>query len=70
MLNIVLDEELAAALSRLARRQKKSRAELARAAIEKFIEDAEDYRDVLAERKRRSRGLSLDEIKKRHGLDS
>lgn len=69
MLNVKLSPDLADAVEKQARREKRPKAALVRAAVEQYLEDAEDYRDALAASKRRGKTYTLAEIKKRHGLD-
>ncbi len=70
MLDVKLDPDLEAAVARQARREKKSKAAVVRAAVEKYLEDAEDYRAAM-EALRRNKGkkaIPLAEVKKRLGL--
>ncbi len=69
MLNVKLSPALEKAVEQQARREKKTKAALARAALERYVEEAADYKAVLAFRKRPGRTISLAAIKKRHGLE-
>lgn len=69
MLEVKLTPELETALSAHARRARKSKAALVRTAVEQYLLDAADYQAVLASRKRRGRTRTLDQVKKRLGLD-
>ncbi len=66
-----IDADLAKALARAARRAKKSPAELLRELILERLQEEDDYRAVLAFRKRRgrTRTYSHAEVKKRLGLE-
>lgn len=64
-----IDADLAKALARAARRAKKSPAELLRELILERLQEEDDYRAVLAFRKRRGRTYSHGEVKKRLGLE-
>jgi hypothetical protein len=64
-----IDADLAKALARAARRAKKSPAELLRELILERLQEEDDYRAVLAFRKRRGRTYSHAEVKKRVGLE-
>ena len=68
-MDLKLPPELDAALAREAKLARKPKTTLARRAIESYIEEAADYRAVLASRKRRGRTSTLAEVKKRLGLD-
>jgi hypothetical protein len=63
-----LDADLVKAVTRAARRAKKSPAELVRELILDGLQEADDYRAVLAFRKKRGRTYSHAEVKKRLGL--
>lgn len=64
-----IDADLAKALARAARRAKKSPAELLRELILERLQEEDDYRAVLAFRKRRGRTYSHAEVKKRLALE-
>lgn len=68
MLELKLTPELDTALTREAKRARKSRAALARDAVARYLEDLHDYRDAAAVKKRGERTYSLSEVKKRLGL--
>jgi predicted DNA-binding protein len=68
-MDLKLPPELDAALAREAKLARKPKTALARRAIESYIEEAADYRAVLASRKRRGRTSTMAEVKKRLGLD-
>lgn len=63
MLELKLTPELDTALTREARRSRKSKAALVRDAVARYLEDLEDYRDALAVKKRRERTYSVAEVK-------
>lgn len=67
MLDVKLDPELEAAATRQARREKKSKAAVVRRALEAYLEEAEDARDVM--KRRHERSIPLKEVGKRLGLD-
>ena len=67
-MDLKLPPELDAALAREAKLARKPKTALAQRAIESYIEEAADYRAVLASRKRRGRTSTLAEVKKRLGL--
>lgn len=68
MLELKLTPDLDAALAREAKRTRKPKTTLARRAIESYLEEAADYRVVLAARKKRGRTTTLAEVRKRLGL--
>jgi predicted DNA-binding protein len=68
MLEVKLTPELDTALSREARRARKSKASLVLDAVAQYLQDAEDYQAVLASRKHRGRTTTLDQVKQRLGL--
>jgi predicted DNA-binding protein len=68
-MDLKLPPELDAALAREAKLAGKPKTALAQRAIESYIEEAAEYRAVLASRKRRGRTSTLAEVKKRLGLD-
>ena len=59
MLEVKLTPELDAALSREARRARKSKASLVLNAVAQYLQDADDYQAVLASRKHRGRTAAL-----------
>lgn len=63
-----LDADLISALARAARRAKKSPSALLREFVLDGLQDADDYRAVLAFRKKPGRTYSHAEVKKRLGL--
>lgn len=68
MLEVKLTPELETALSREARRARKSKATLVLDAVAQYLQDANDYQAVLASRKHRGRTAALDQVKRRLGL--
>ena len=68
MLEVKLTPELDTALSREARRARKSKATLVLDAVAQYLQDAADYQAVLASRKHRGRTRTLDQVKQRLGL--
>lgn len=68
MLELKLTPELDIALSREARRAHKSKATLVLDAVAQYLQDADDYKAVLASRKHRGRTATLDQVKQRLGL--
>ena len=69
MLSVKLSSDLANAVEKQARREKTTKAALARAALERYIEEASDYRAVAAFRRRPGRTVSLATLKKRHAVE-
>ena len=69
MFTITLDPELERRLEALARKAGRSKDEFAREAILRLIEDEEDYRQAIAELDRPEGRVTLDEMKKRLGMD-
>jgi len=67
--DLKLPPGLDAALAREAKLARKPKTTLAQRAIESYLEEAADYRAVLASRRRRGRTSTLAEVKKRLGLD-
>jgi predicted DNA-binding protein len=65
MLEVKLTPELDTALSREARRARKSKATLVLDAVAQYLQDADDYQAVLASRKHRGRTATLDQVKQR-----
>ena len=70
MLDVKLTPELDTALSREARRARKSKATLVLDAVAQYLQDADDYQAVLASRKRRGRTATLEQVRQRLGLDA
>ncbi len=70
MLEVKLTPELDTALSREARRARKSKATLVLDAVAQYLQDADDYQAVLASRKHRGRTGTLAQVKRRLGLDA
>jgi len=68
MLELKLTPELDNALTREAKRARKSKAAVARDAVARYLEDVRDSRDAAAVKKRGERSYSLAEVKKRLGL--
>lgn len=68
MLELKLTPELDTALTREARRSRKSKATLVHDAVVRYLEDREDCRDAAAIKKRGERTYSVDEVKKQLGL--
>ena len=66
-----LPAELRDAIVREARRERKPLPTVLRAAIARYIEDAEDYREAAQALKRNKgkKGIPLAEVKKKLGLD-
>ena len=69
MLEVQLPAEMEEALSKAARRSHKSRAKLVLDAVARYLQDADDYRAVVASRKRRGKTSTLQQVKQRLGLD-
>lgn len=69
LLEVKLSPELETALSAHARRSRKSKTSLVRAALVQYLEDVADYQAVIAARKRGGRTRTLAQVKKRLGLD-
>ncbi len=69
MLNVKLSPDLESAVEQQARREKKTKAALVRTAVQRYLEDVEDYRDAVAVLKRKGKSFSLAEVKRRHGLE-
>ena len=68
MLELTLTPELDTALTREARRSRKSKATLVRDAVSRYLEDREDCRDAAAIKKRGERTYSVAEVKRQLGL--
>lgn len=69
MLQVKLTQKLESALDDHARRARKSKTIVVRAAVTQYLQDAADYEAVLASRKRRGRSYSIAQVKQRLGLD-
>jgi predicted DNA-binding protein len=69
MLELKLTPKLESALEEHAKRARKSKATVLRAALAQYLQDAADYQAVLNARKRRGRTASLEQVKHRLGLD-
>ena len=69
MLEVQLPAEMGEALSKAARRSRKSRAKLVLDAVAQYLQDADDYRAVVVSRKRRGKTSTLQQVKQRLGLD-
>lgn len=68
VLNIELGGSIVVALEKQAKAEKKSTSALVRRAIEKYLEDAEDYRDAMKVLKKKNKAIPFSEVKKRLGL--
>jgi len=68
MLEFKLTPTLESALEAHAKRARKSKATVMRAALAQYLQDAADHQAVLNARKRRGRTSSLEPIKQRLGL--
>jgi predicted transcriptional regulator len=68
MLEINLTPELDTALSREARRSRKSKSNLVLDALVQYLQDVDDHQAVLASRKQRGRTSTLSQVKQRLGL--
>ncbi len=68
LLELQLPAEMAEALSKAARRSRKSRAKLVLDALAHFLKGTDDYRAVLEARKCRGQTTSLQQIRQRLGL--
>jgi predicted DNA-binding protein len=68
MLEVKLTPELDTALSREARRARRSKAALVLNAVEQYLQDVDDHQAVLASRKHRGRTATLDQLKQRLGM--
>jgi mRNA interferase MazF len=68
MPELKLTPELDTALTREARRSRKSKVTLVRDAVARYLEDREDCRDAAAIKKRGERTYSVAEVKKQLGL--
>ena len=69
MLELKLTPELESALDKHAKRSRKSKTTVVRAAVAQYLQDAADYQAVLESRKRRGRSYSIAQVKQRLGLD-
>jgi predicted transcriptional regulator len=68
MLEVKLSPALDSALAEHAKRARKSKSTLVRAAVAQYLQDAADYQAVLESRKRRARTHTLEQVKQRLGL--
>ena len=68
MLEFKLTPKLESALEEHAKRARKSKAAVMRAALAQYLQDVADYQAVLNARKRRSRTSSLEQVKQSLGL--
>jgi Ribbon-helix-helix protein, copG family len=68
MLEVKLEADLAEAVARQARREKKSKASVVRSALMKYLEDAGDYRDAMAVLKKKNPSVPLEDIEARIGM--
>ena len=64
---VQLDRELSDALALAAKQTKKSKSAIVRAALESYLEELADYRDVVKRRKEKS--LPYSQLRKRLGLE-
>ena len=64
---VQLDRELSDAVAREARRTKKSKSAIVRAALEAYLEELAYYRDVVKRRKEKS--VPFSELRNRLGLE-
>jgi len=64
---VQLDRKISDAVARAARRSRKSKSAIVHAAIESYLEELADYRDVVKRRKEKS--IPFSEIRKRLGLE-
>jgi predicted DNA-binding protein len=69
MLEVKLTPELESALSEHAKRARKSKTSVVRAAVAQYLQDAADYEAVLNARKHRGQTRTLAQVKQRLGLD-
>ncbi len=68
-LTIELDAELTRALTKEARRQHKSRADVLKEVIEEYLEDRYLGEAALAVERRNEKTISADEVFRRNGLE-
>ena len=64
---VQLDRELSNAVARVAKQTKKSKSAIVRAALEAYLEELADYRDVVKRRKEKS--VPFSELRNRLGLE-
>lgn len=64
---IELDRELSNAVARAARRVRKSKSAIVRAALEAYLEELGDLRDVV--KRRREKSVPFPDLRKRLGLE-
>jgi RHH-type rel operon transcriptional repressor/antitoxin RelB len=69
-LTIIIDQDLDDELSAIARLTGRDKLSLAREALVEWLEDQEDIRDALAAIDEKNTSISLEEVKRRLGLDS
>lgn len=69
MVTITLDPELERRLEALAKKAGRTKDDFAREAILRLIEDEDDYRQAILELDRAEPRVTLDEMKKRLGMD-
>ena len=73
MLSVRVPKELEARLDHMAERTQRSRSYFVKKALERYLEDEEDYVDAVAAYEEHIRSgdktYTLDEVKKLHGLD-
>ena len=67
--SITLDAATARALDKVAKVSGKSKAALTRAALREYLEDYWDMLEVRRRMKRRAKGIPLDEVVRRLGLE-
>jgi predicted DNA-binding protein len=67
MLEVKLTRQLESALDDHARRARKSKTNVVRAAIEEYLQNAADYEAILESRKRRGRSYSIAKVRQRFG---
>ena len=63
---VQLDRELSDAVARAAKRTRKSKSAIVRAALEAYLEELADYQEVVKRRKEKS--IPVSELRKRLGL--
>jgi len=65
---VQLDRELSDAVARVAKRARKSKSAIVREALEAYLEELADYRDVI--RRRKEKSIPFSDLRKRLGLES
>jgi len=65
--SVQLDRKLSNAVARVARQTRKSKTAIVTAALEAYLEELADYRDVIKRRKEKS--ASFTELRNRLGLE-